>query len=167
MWRAKPEIGWQFKWISSGRSRPHVSLRPRTDRYPRSIVPGCARARNDPFPREALLFYEGVKEARALPSPRPRFEEAVLEIHKTPRGIYFRSLVFSKREDSRSSIVGHFVNLSPGLRADAKRTSVGAPCSGIDRDRVSFLLTPGSPGFSVAQHSVLLAFNIDSLIDGR
>lgn len=45
-----------------------------------------SRARNDPFPREALLFYEGVKEARALPSSRSdagrsRFE--VLEIHKT------------------------------------------------------------------------------------
>lgn len=100
MWRAKPEIGWQFKWISSGRSRGPTSPAPgRIGALGLLYLPARARARNDPFPREALLFYEGVKEARALPSPQPdadRVSKRPYLRYTKPRSIYFRSLVVSK-----------------------------------------------------------------------
>lgn len=115
-----------------------------------------ARARNDPFPREALLFYEGVKEARALPSPQPdagRVSKRPYLRYTKPSEHLSDRLSSRKREDSQSCVVGHFVNLSPGLRVDAKRTSVGAPRLG---SRL-VLSHPGKSRFSVAQHSVLPA----------
>lgn len=135
---------------------------PRTDRCPRSIVI-CARAQRSVSTSKALLFYEGVKEARALPSPQPRRRRPhfrrgpALEIHKTVGAFISDRSSSPKREDSQPCVVGHFVNLSPGLRVDAKRTRRrGAPLGERSGSRL-ILSRPGKSElgrFSVAQHSV-------------
>lgn len=91
----------------------------------------CPRARNDPFPREALLFYEGVKEARALPSPGRVSNRPYLRYTKPFGAFISRSLVFTKREDSRPCMARplcQLVTWAPCRREKNERR--GAPLSG-------------------------------------
>ena len=110
------------------------------------------RARNDPFPREVLLFYEGVKEARALSSRHGPsnadcgcFEETVYSRYTKPPEYLFPiapRLETGGQSALCSRPLCQLVTWAPCRRE--KNELRGAPF-GIDRDRVPFFLTPGIP----------------------
>lgn len=124
MWHAKPEIGWQFKWISSGRHEtPRFSSAPLYPPPKWIVYCTCLPTRKNLFPHEAPLFYERLK--RLVPfqfatTRRPPVgrDPVVLRKPECARDTQKpMSIIFGHRLETEEipGIAGHFVNLSPGL----------------------------------------------------
>lgn len=170
MWRAKPEIGWRFKWISSGRTHPECLAEWIGGSYLLYL-----RAQGSTFPTTERPFSSRRREERLVPFPLcPTSRRAVFRpgkpcsrYTKNPRGThYFRSPARSPRPKCSRPLC----QLVTWVPVDAKETSESPPLSlphfslGIDRDRdPAFFHTGMSPS---RMAFLLFVFNI-ALIDGR